>query len=140
MENYDKEFGQVSQKGDILVGGYNFGTGSSREQAATALKYKGMSMVIAGSFSETYKRNAINNGLLCIECPALVDYLKATYGTSKPTVKSESKAVVNFSQSKIEFDSKLFPIGPVGIAAQEMIVAGGQEEWVIKQLKNIGKL
>lgn len=41
MENYDTNFTNIVQKGDILVGGFNFGTGSSREQAATALKYKG---------------------------------------------------------------------------------------------------
>jgi len=44
-------------------------TGSSREQAATSLKYRGLSLVVAGSYSETYKRNALNNGLLTIEAP-----------------------------------------------------------------------
>ncbi len=47
-------------------------TGSSREQAATSLKYRGLSLLVAGSFSETYKRNALNNGLLTIEAPKLV--------------------------------------------------------------------
>ena len=140
MENYDKGFSICASKGDVLVGGYNFGTGSSREQAATALKYKGLSLVIAGSFSETYKRNAINNGLLCIECPSLVDYLKTKFGTTKPTVKSLISGNINFQNSQIDFDDKIFPIGEVGMAAQEMIVAGGQEEWVVSQLKKMGKL
>ena len=61
----------------MLVGGFNFGTGSSREQAATALLHKGIRTVLAGSFSETYKRNAINNGLLVIEVPSLVRSLRA---------------------------------------------------------------
>jgi homoaconitate hydratase len=56
MENYDPKFSSLVKKTDILVGGFNFGTGSSREQAATALKYKGLQCVVAGSFSETYKR------------------------------------------------------------------------------------
>ncbi len=46
MENYDPEFVKIAKAGDILVGGFNFGTGSSREQAATALKYKGIQLVI----------------------------------------------------------------------------------------------
>ncbi|KAB2846053.1 MAG: homoaconitase, partial [Ignavibacterium sp.] len=62
MENYDTEFVKIANSGDILVGGFNFGTGSSREQAATALKYKGIQLVVAGTFNETYKRNALNNG------------------------------------------------------------------------------
>ncbi|HRP94234.1 MAG TPA: aconitase family protein, partial [Ignavibacteriaceae bacterium] len=58
MENYDPEFVKITKTGDILVGGFNFGTGSSREQAATALKHKGIQLVVAGTFNETYKRNA----------------------------------------------------------------------------------
>jgi homoaconitate hydratase len=80
MENYDPEFGKIVEKGNVLAGGFNFGTGSSREQAATALKYKGIQLVIAGSFNETYKRNALNNGYLLIESPALVNDLKQKYG------------------------------------------------------------
>src|SRR5437660_944877 len=60
FENYDPNFNALYQKGDVVVGGLNFGSGSSREQAATALKFKGIPCVIAGSFSETYKRNAFN--------------------------------------------------------------------------------
>ena len=56
MENYDPEFSKIFKTGDILIGGYNFGCGSSREQAATAFLSCGMN-VIQGSFSETYKRN-----------------------------------------------------------------------------------
>src|SRR6266404_4067435 len=58
FENYDPNFNALYQNGDVVVGGLNFGSGSSREQAATALKFKGIPCVIAASFSETYKRNA----------------------------------------------------------------------------------
>ena len=92
MENYDPEFKNIAKEGDLLVGGFNFGTGSSREQAATALKYKGIKLVIAGSFNETYKRNALNNGFLLIECPELVNDLKNKFGKEKLTVKTEIKA------------------------------------------------
>ncbi|KAL2917042.1 mitochondrial Homoaconitase [Polyrhizophydium stewartii] len=71
MENYDPLFASMVHKNDILVGGFNFGTGSSREQAATALLHAGIRIVLAGSFSETFKRNAINNGLLVLEAPQL---------------------------------------------------------------------
>ena len=50
FENYDPNFNTLYQKGDVVVGGLNFGSGSSREQAATALKFKGIPCVIAGSF------------------------------------------------------------------------------------------
>ena len=67
MENYDPQFSRRTLAGDVVVGGFNFGTGSSREQAVTALGCKGIPLVIAGSFSQTYLRNAFNNGFLCIE-------------------------------------------------------------------------
>lgn len=134
MENYDPEFGKIVKEGDILVGGFNFGTGSSREQAATALKYRGLSLVIAGSFSETYKRNAINNGYLVIEAPELVFDLKKKFGTSKLTVKSGIKAEVNFKKSSIEADGKRYTIGPVGAAAQELVLTDGLENWTRKNL------
>ena len=130
MENYDAEFGKLVEKGNVLVGGFNFGTGSSREQAATALKYRGIALVVAGSFSETYKRNALNNGFLAIEAPELVNDLKAQFGVEKLTVKTGIAAVVDFAHSKIAASGKEYPIGPVGVAAQELILEGGLEEWV----------
>ena len=134
MENYDPEFGKTANKGDVVVGGFNFGTGSSREQAATAFKYKGIACVIAGSFSETYARNAINNGFLVIQCPDLVDDLKDKYGKEKLTVQTNKKVKIDFENSSITFDGKEYLIDPVGEAAQELIVFGGLEEWVKKNL------
>ena len=134
MENYDPEFGKIVNSGDILISGFNFGTGSSREQAATALKYKGIRLVIAGSFSETYKRNALNNGFLCLEIPQLVNYLKLKFGKEKLTVKTGINAQIDFKNSVIGVDNQRFRISPVGEAAQELIVAGGLEEWVKKNL------
>ena len=130
MENYDLEFIKIANEGDILVGGFNFGTGSSREQAATALKYKGIKLVIAGSFNETYKRNALNNGFLLIECPALITDLKLKFGKEKLTVKTEMAASIDFVNSKINLDKKEYNFDPVGRAAQELIVKGGLENWV----------
>ena len=134
MENYDPEFGRIVKKGDIIAGGFNFGSGSSREQAATSLKYKGIACVIAGSFSETYVRNAINNGFLVIQCSDFVNDLKEKYGKEKLTVQTNKKVRIDFENSSITFDEKEYSIDPVGEAAQELIITGGLEEWVKKNL------
>ncbi|HVO74286.1 MAG TPA: homoaconitase [Ignavibacteriaceae bacterium] len=135
MENYDPEFVKLSAKGDILAGGFNFGTGSSREQAATALKYKGIQLVIAGSFNETYKRNALNNGFLLIDCPEFITDLKTEFGMDRLTVKTNRTIKIIFTSSEIISNGKIYSFAPVGEAAQELIVSGGLEEWVKKILK-----
>ena len=134
MENYDPEFVKLANKGDVVAGGFNFGTGSSREQAATSLKYKGISCVIAGSFSETYKRNAINNGFLIIDCHELTSDLKDEFGTDKLKVQSNKKVKIDFEHSLITYYDKNYSIDPVGEAAQELIIDGGLENWVKKNL------
>jgi len=134
MENYDPEFGKIVKEGDVLAGGYNFGTGSSREQAATALKYRGIKLVIAGSFNETYKRNAINNGYLVIECPQLIDDLISVYGKDKLTIETKKQVEIKFEESLISYNDKSYSISPVGEAAQELIICEGLENWVKKNL------
>ena len=134
MENYDPNFGSLVKKGDLLVGGFNFGTGSSREQAATALKYRGLQLVIAGSFNETYKRNALNNGFLAVEAPELVNELKRRFGKDQLTVKTNITATVDFTNSVLIADGKKYPISPVGAAAQELVLAGGLENWVKQRI------
>ncbi|MBI5266340.1 MAG: homoaconitase, partial [candidate division Zixibacteria bacterium] len=130
MENYDPEFGKLVREGDLLVGGFNFGTGSSREQAATALKHRGIRLVIAGSFNETYKRNALNNGFLAIEAPELVNDLKRLFGSDKLTVRTGITAKIDFATSVLSANGKTYTIGSVGVAAQELIVEDGLENWV----------
>lgn len=134
MENYDPEFVKIVKEGDILVGGYNFGTGSSREQAATALKHRGIQLVIAGSASQTYTRNALNNGFLVLEVPELVDDMKSKFGSDKLTVLTGIEAEINFKNSIITADGKEYAINPLGAAAQELVVVGGLENWVKKNL------
>jgi len=134
MENYDPEFGKIAKEGDIVVGGFSFGTGSSREQAATALKYRGIRLMLAGSFSETYKRNALNNGFLAIEAPQLVNDLKEKFGTDKLTVATGWKATIDFSKAELMINDKTYSLSPVGAAAQELVIAGGLENWVKNNL------
>ena len=69
MEDIDKTFVDRVQKGDIMVGGANFGGGSSREHAPIAIKASGISCVIAKDFARIFFRNAINIGLPILECP-----------------------------------------------------------------------
>jgi homoaconitate hydratase len=155
MENYDPKFASavkmvslgrkcylyssyciLNEQGDILVGGFNFGTGSSREQAATSILYSGIRLVLAGSFSETFKRNAINNGLLVLEAPQLVRDLRAGAGAKKSlTQRTALLANIKLDSGIITLSNgKKYRISPVGIAAQELLVEGGLEAWVKKQI------
>ncbi|MCX8172236.1 MAG: 3-isopropylmalate dehydratase small subunit [Archaeoglobaceae archaeon] len=68
FENIRKEFAKNVKKGDIIVAGRNFGCGSSREHAVLALKGCGISAVVAKSFARIFFRNAINSGLMVVEC------------------------------------------------------------------------
>lgn len=84
MENYDTNFAQLAKPGDILVSGFNFGCGSSREQAATAILAKKIPLVVAGSFGNIFSRNSINNALMGLEVPKLVKRLRETFSETEP--------------------------------------------------------
>ena len=69
MEDIDTNFVKVVKGGDVMVGGYNFGCGSSREHAPMVIKESGISCVIAKTLARIFYRNAINIGLAILECP-----------------------------------------------------------------------
>ncbi len=138
MLNYDPKFQKIAREGDILVGGFNFGCGSSREQAATALKFRGVRLVIAGSFSQTYKRNAFNNGYVVLECPSLVESLRGEFGNGAPTIRTGRTATVDFSRSRVVVGDREYPFSPLGPVAQELIVEGGFEPLIAKRLGRPG--
>lgn len=69
MEDIDASFASTVEQGDIMVGGSNFGCGSSREHAPLAIKACGIKCVIAKSFARIFYRNAINIGFPILECP-----------------------------------------------------------------------
>ena len=73
LEDLDPSFAAGVGSGDVIVAGRNWGNGSSREQAVTCLLAAGVQAVIAASFARIYYRNAINSGLLVIECPPFVE-------------------------------------------------------------------
>lgn len=91
MEGIDPDFANKVEKGDVIVGGSNFGCGSSREHAPIAIKASGVSCIIAKSFATIFYRNAINIGMPAVECPDAVveidegDILEVDIG--KGTVK-----------------------------------------------------
>ncbi len=77
MEDIDKEFIQKVKPGDIMVGGSNFGCGSSREHAPIAIKASGISCVIAKTYARIFYRNAINIGFPILECAEASERIQA---------------------------------------------------------------
>ncbi|MHB8633326.1 MAG: 3-isopropylmalate dehydratase small subunit [Thermoplasmatota archaeon] len=76
LEDLDPDFRAQVQPGDVVVGGRNFGCGSSREQAVACLKHTGVEAVVARSFARIYYRNAINNGLAPLICPEAAERIR----------------------------------------------------------------
>ena len=138
MENYDPQFASRTQAGDVIVSGFNFGTGSSREQAVTCLKAKGIPLVIAASFSQTYLRNAYNNGFLCVEVPELVKKLREQFA---PQIAAQEKTIIpgdnidiDFTSGTIAWRGEKFAFPPLGSVPQSLVIADGVENLVAKRL------
>ena len=138
MANYDPQFATTVQPGDIIVGGWNFGTGSSREQAVTALQAAGVGAVVVGSASQTFVRNAYNNGFICIACPALVTALKERFAAAvargQPTIVAESPLAIDFANGRAHFAGGAFAFAALGEVPQALVAAGGVEQLVRKKL------
>jgi homoaconitate hydratase len=135
FENYDPEFSAKTRAGDVVVGGFNFGTGSSREQAVTSLQAKGLPLVIAGSFSQTYLRNAFNNGFLCVECPEFVTRLKQMFAETKDkTVIPQDEVAIDFRTGTISYRGERFQFPSMGSVPQSLVIAGGVEKLVARKL------
>ena len=116
MEDIDPDFVKKVQPGDIMVGGANFGCGSSREHAPLAIKTAGVSCVIAATFARIFYRNAINIGLPILECPA-----------ASETIRAGDKVHVDFDTGIItdETTGQTFQAQPFPPFIQEIIKAGG---------------
>ena len=116
MEDIDKSFVSKVQPGDVMVGGWNFGCGSSREHAPLCIKTSGISVVIAKSFARIFYRNSINIGLPILECPAAADAIAAGDLVS-----------VDFDTGGItdETTGATFQAEPFPPFIQEIIAAGG---------------
>ena len=126
LEGLDPAFPDKAKKGVIIVGGKNFGCGSSREQAPLALKYSGVKCVIAESFARIFFRNAINIGLPVIECK---DISEAVSDGDKLTVDFETGKIENVSKGKCFQVKKLPPF------IQEILSDGGLINNLQRRLK-----
>ena len=124
MEDIDTNFVKVVKNGDVMVGGYNFGCGSSREQAPEIIKALGIRCVIARSFARIFFRNSINNGLLLIENPALRDHVK------------EGDTIEVTTGEKIVLNGQEFPIASLPQNLMDIINAGG----LVKAMRHLNGL
>ena len=123
LEVLDPAFVANVRAGDLVVGGRNFGCGSSREQAATCLVYNGVDAVIAESFSRIFYRNAINNGLLAIVCPEAAQ-----------AIHTGETVEVDVDQRVIRCAGGSFAFPALSATVQEILDAGGLVEQVKRRL------
>ncbi|MBQ7859040.1 MAG: 3-isopropylmalate dehydratase small subunit [Faecalibacterium sp.] len=124
MEDIDLEFAKKVNEGDIMVGGWNFGCGSSREHAPLAIKCSGISCVIAKSFARIFYRNSINIGLPILECEPAADAIEAGHTV---TVDFDTGVIVDETTGQ-QFQGEPFPA-----FIQEIIKAGGLMKSIRKQ-------
>jgi len=120
MEGIDPEFSKKVQPGDVIVGGRNFGLGSSREHAPIALKHSGIAAVIAEGYARIYYRNATNLGLPALECPNASKEIKT--GDTVEVALDKGTIIVN--------GTKTLSFVPVPEFMMEILAAGGLREYI----------
>ena len=105
MEDIDKSFITKVKDGDIMVAGWNFGCGSSREHAPIAIKASGVSCVIAKTFARIFYRNSINIGLAILECPAASDGIE---NGDEVSIDFDSGVITNITKNET-YQAEPFP-------------------------------
>ena len=123
MEDIDKDFVKKVQNGDIMVAGYNFGCGSSREHAPIAIKASGISLVVAKSFARIFYRNAINIGLAIVESEEAAEAIQ-----NGDKVEADLTAGILYDVTS----GKKYQIKPFPEFIQKIIENGGLVESVKK--------
>ncbi|WP_296878637.1 3-isopropylmalate dehydratase small subunit [Thomasclavelia sp.] len=121
MVDLDPYFAKTVEVGDIIVAGYNFGCGSSREHAPLCLKTAGIKCIIAKSFARIFYRNAINIGFPIMECPEAVEGIDAG---DEVTVDFNTGIITNVTKNE-SYQSQPFPE-----FLQKMIAADGLVNYV----------
>ena len=116
MEDIDTEFVKVVNDGDVMVGGFNFGCGSSREHAPMVIKESGISCVIAKTFARIFYRNAINIGLAILECPEASEKIAAG---DEVAVDFDTGVITNVTKNET------YQANPFPAFIKEIIQAGG---------------
>ena len=119
MEDIDKDFVNKVKDGDIMVAGFNFGCGSSREHAPIAIKESGISLVIAKSFARIFYRNSINIGLAIVECEKAAEAIENGHEVEADL----DKGVIYDKTTGESFETEPFPA-----FIQEIITNGGLVE------------
>ena len=114
LQDLDPDFAAKAQKGDVIVAGANWGCGSSREQAVTALKFAGVPVIIAKSFSRIYFRNCINQGVLPIVNTQLAALLQ-----------SGDEISIDLAERVIDAAGLTFTIPAMSPSVQAILDAGG---------------
>jgi 3-isopropylmalate/(R)-2-methylmalate dehydratase small subunit len=118
------EFGSRAAKGDIIIGGSNFGCGSSREHAPLAIKAAGIGVIIARSFARIFYRNAFNIGLPILESKEAVDAIMDGDTVSVDLITGE---ITNVNKGV------KYPASPIPDFMRAIIDAGGLVEYVKRQ-------
>jgi 3-isopropylmalate/(R)-2-methylmalate dehydratase small subunit len=131
MEGLDPTFPAKAREGAVIVGGKNFGCGSSREQAPIALKHAGVKCVVAESFARIFYRNAINIGLPALECPSILNGISEG---DQLSINLASGEIINLTKN-LRFQASKLPDFILKI-----ISAGGLIEHLKKRLKTYGQL
>lgn len=124
MEDLDPTFAGSVKKGDIVMGGANFGCGSSREQAATCLKAAGVKAVVAKTFSRIFFRNAINLGLPVIELAHGID-----------VIAMGDEADIDFEKGVLLHKGQEWKFPPLPPEVMGILEAGGLVPYTKKRLK-----
>lgn len=114
LEDLDPTFAANVEAGDVIVGGRNWGCGSSREQGVTSLKYAGVSVIIAASFGGLYFRNCINQGMLPIVLPEL-----------HSLVKTGDRICIHRAARRVFVGERVFEIPPLSPSVQAILDEGG---------------
>ena len=123
MEDIDREFVKNVQAGDVMVAGWNFGCGSSREHAPMVIKACGTGCVIAASFARIFYRNAINIGLPILECE---EASKEIAAGDKVTVDFDTGVITDITTGK-EYKAQPFPPFIQNIIAKGGLLASLKE-------------
>ena len=123
LEDLDPDFAKKVKKGDIIVGGINFGCGSSREQAAFCLKYNNIGAIVAKSFSRLFFRNAVNAGIPLIQSDEGVDF-----------IKNGEEIEIDFEKGVMAVRDKSFTFPPLPESVLGIIKDGGLIEHTKKAL------
>lgn len=124
FEGTRNEFARDVQEGDVVVGGTNFGCGSSREHAPLALLGAGVRVVVAKSFARIFYRNAVNTGLLPLVCP------------ETDAIRDGDTVSVDLAGGFIEANGQRLPVEPVPGFLKEIVEAGG----LVAYAKNLDKV